>query len=146
MTRPLRFCWAENRDLFLHSRNGQIFPRGQKRRGLQRGGINRCNHIYTRTAGFIRSNYLVGIFSSFSFVGWTETDWPTDRRTDILMSIMNCPWLSLGPCQISSSVHRKRRFSSFRNDTGQTDRRTNRRTRPLIEMRSRIEKLNVTFT
>ena len=49
-------------------------------------------------------------------------DGRTHRRTDILMSFLNCPWLSLGACQISSSSeHRKGRFSSFENNTGQTD-------------------------
>ena len=42
--------------------------------------------------------------SSAFFVHFLSSDGRTDRRTVILMSFMNCPWLSLGSCQISSSL------------------------------------------
>ena len=95
----------------------------------------------TRTAGFIICDYLVVTYCPFLFI--FVFDGRTDRRTDILMSFLNCPWLSLGPCQISSSSERRKgRFSSFENNMGQTDLRTcgrtDGRTRALIGMRSRI--------
>ena len=58
----------------------------------------------TRTAGFKRCDYLVVTYCSFPFI--FVFDGRTDRLTDILMSFLNCPWLSLGPCQISSSSER----------------------------------------
>ena len=91
----------------------------------------------TRTPEFKRCDNLLVTYCSFPLVfvfhGWT------DRRTDILMSFLNCPWQTLGPCQISSSSeYQQGRFWLFENTRGQTDRRTDGRTRPVIEMRSRI--------
>ena len=65
--------------------------------------------------------HLMIISFHFPLPKMTSNGW-TDTRTNILMSFMNCPWLSLGPCQISSSSkYRKWRFSSFENNTGHTD-------------------------
>ena len=56
---------------------------------------------------------------------FSQPDVQTDQWTDILMSFLNCRQLSLGPCKISSSLeYRKWCFSSFENNTGQTNRQT----------------------
>ena len=50
-----------------------------------------------------------------------------DQRTAILMSYLNCPRLSRGPWEISSSSeHGTCRFSSFESNMEQTDGRTDR--------------------
>ena len=45
-------------------------------------------HRETKTAGFIRCDYLVVTYCSFPFI--FVFDGRTDRRTDILMSFLNC--------------------------------------------------------
>ena len=63
--------------------------------------------------------------SSAFFVHFLSSDGRTDWWTEILMSFVNCLWLSFGPCQISSSSeHRKWRFPSFENIAEPTDQRT----------------------
>ena len=47
------------------------------------------NYQTTRTAGFKRSDYLVVTYCSFSFI--FVFDGRTDRRTDFMMSFLNCP-------------------------------------------------------
>ena len=43
-------------------------------------------HRETKTAGFIRCDYLVGTFCSYSFLRWIDR--PTDRYFDV---IYECP-------------------------------------------------------
>ena len=51
--------------------------------GMQ--GIRVSFEVITSTAGSIRSDYLVGTFRSFSFVGWMDR--PTDRHFDVIYEL-----------------------------------------------------------
>ena len=47
--------------------------------------LNHSNHSVTRTARFIRCDYLVGSFCLFSFGGWTDR--PTDQHFYVIYEL-----------------------------------------------------------